>query len=200
MTDNEKRMIELLKNANRAMSRRFPDMKKSQREITEFLASCCISKAEFDLLYNILKNEPFECAEKAYNQFVKNINISILPDISTEYVDKTNMANADTIIKRRRENASKSVNEIFAELENAYYSVTKECISKSLQQDLSEFKSFINRKNVIDMITIGKYILNRIVTGRDRYIDTVTATRLNTLMFFIRMLEDKSCEYIKKES
>lgn len=64
--------------------------------------------------------------------------------------------------------------------------VLPECVSKSLQQDLSEFKSFISRKiNYVDMITIGKYILNRIVTGRDRYVDAVTATRLNTLMFFL---------------
>lgn len=200
MTDNEKRMIELLKNANRAMSRRFPDMKKSQQEISEFLNSCVRVKKEFNDLYNILKYGSFEEAQLAYNEFTQHVNVSIMPKKSDEYVDVNNMNDLNVIMLRRQENENKSVAEIFAEMENAYYNVTRECISKVIQNDLYEFKSFINRKNVIDMITIGKYILNRIVTGRDHYIDIETSVKLKTLMFYIRMLEDKSCEYIKKES
>ena len=198
MIDNKTRMIELLKNANRAMSRRFPDMKKSQHEIREFLNSCVRPKKEFNDLYNIVKYGSFEDAQLAYTKFTQNVNVNIMPTKSDEYVDANNMNDLKVIMVRRQENANKSVSEIFAEMENAYYNVTRECISKDIQNDLCEFKSFITRKNFIDMITIGKYILNRIVTGRDHYISADISIKLNSLMFYITMLEDKSCEYIKR--
>lgn len=201
MTDNETKMITLLRNATKAMSKRFPDMKKSQQEINEFLSTCFIPKKEITELQTILIYNSLEESEKAYETFSKRIKINLLENNSDEYVDLKDLIRAHRILTRRRENLRKSVPELFDEMENAYHVVVKEKIPTQLVDDLAKFKEIMSTKDIVNTITEGKALLNMITSQKDYHIDWITILKINSIKFFVRMLEEKSLGYvIKKES
>ena len=121
--------------------------------------------------------------------------------LSSDYVDLRDITNGNSIIKRRQDNLKKSVDEILAELNNAWYNVSMETIPRKLIDDLGILKTLSNRKDIVGIVTIGKQVLESSIEHKEYYLSDVIKMKLNSIMFFIRLLEEKLLGYIsKKES
>lgn len=55
------------------------------------------------------------------------------------------------------------------------------------------------RKDVVGMVTIGKQVLESSIENKEYYLSDVIIMKLNSIMFFIRLLEEKLLGYISKK-
>lgn len=201
MTKYEELMVILLQNASNELSCDCVSTKEAKEKIDSFLSSFLIPKEEFNQLFTILKLDSLKDAKASFDKFIEKINIDLMPKQSDKYVDLHDVSTAGSIIKRREANIKKTVDELFAEMEHAYYNVTLECLSRKLREELYKFKRIITSKNVVDTVTVGKDILENITTQKDYYVDDIVIMKINSILFFVRMLEEKTLGFIlKKES
>ena len=76
-----------------------------------------------------------------------------------------------------------------------------ETIPRKLIDDLGIVKTLSNRKDIVGIVTIGKQVIESSIEHKEYYLSDVIIMKLNSIMFFIRLLEEKLLGYIsKKES
>ena len=86
-------------------------------------------------------------------------------------------------------------------MDNAWYHVSMETIPRKLIDDLGILKTLSNRKDIVGIVTIGKQVIESSIEHKEYYLSDVIIMKLNSIMFFIRLLEEKLLGYIsKKES
>lgn len=199
MTKIEEIMLGLLKQVQGAKTT--TDVLECQREIISFMNSCFVPKQKFNDVFHIMKVESVVDATKAWEEFKKPLQISYMLALTSDYVDLRDITNGDSIIKRRQDNIKKSVDEILAELTNACYNVSMETIPRKVIDDLAILNKLSIKKDVVGVISIGKQVLESTIEHKGYYLSDVIIMKLNSVMFFIRLLEEKLLGYIsKKES
>lgn len=199
MTKIEEIMFGLLKQVQ--VAKTTTDVLDCQHEIITFMNSCFVPKQKFTDVFHVMKVESVVDATKAWEEFKKPLEISCMLSLSSDYVDLRDITNGDSIIKRRQDNLKKSVDEILAELDNAWYHVSMETIPRKLIDDLGIVKTLSNRKDIVGIVTIGKQVIESSIEHKEYYLSDVIIMKLNSIMFFIRLLEEKLLGYIsKKES
>ena len=199
MSKIEEIMFGLLKQVQ--VAKTTTDVLDCQRDIITFMNSCFVPKQKFTDVFHIMKVESVVDATKAWEAFKKPLEISCMLSLSSDYVDLRDITNGDSIIKRRQDNIKKSVDEILAELTNACYNVLMETIPRKVIDDLAILNKLSIKKDVVAVISIGKQVIESTIEHKGYYLSDVIIMKLNSVMFFIRLLEEKLLGYIsKKES